>query len=228
MFDTTLFRITIEVASAIMCIILVKFMIKPYRFTKEIRYLGLPFGFGFLGMSFVISAIVYSSKPTSFFIDLLWFQSLIRTFAFVFLAITYYFSKKTTKDTRLPSNIAFSIIIVTLIVLFLGVFISTQIASHYYSTSQVYIRIFNVICLSYVALHTLRTHIRKPDPTTIWIPLGFILLGISQYSLLFWYIDLSLAAFAGALALRLAGLLVFLLVSYRTFYSSGESKEERK
>jgi len=226
MFDTTLTRIIIEVVSAIVCIILVKFMTKPYQLTKEARYLGLPLGFGFLGMSFAISAVVYSLKPNIFYMDLLWVQSLMRTFAFVFLAMTYYFSKKLSKDIRVASDMTFGLLIVVLVVLFLIIFVTPQVASQYYSVSQIYVRSFDIICLTYVALHTLRSHIKKPDPTTIWIPLGFILLAISQYSLLFWYTDLSLAAFAGSMALRLVGLFVFLLVSYRTFYSSGKLREE--
>ena len=59
-----------------------------------------------------------------------------------------------------------------------------------------------------------------PDPTTLMIPLGYILLGIGQYSVLIWGVDESIFALFGALALRLAGLAVFLYVSYRTFYSS--------
>jgi hypothetical protein len=214
MFDTTLARIITEIVSAVICFILVKFMMKPYQLTRESRYLGLPFGFGFLGASYVISAIVYYSKPNIFYTDLLWFQSLTRTFAFVFLAMTYYFSKRPSKrpskNPDLLSGAAFSILIVAVVALFLVVFIAPQVASHFYSESQVYVRIFNVLCLAYIAIHTLRSHIKKPDPTTIWIPLGFMLLGISQYSLLFWYTDTSYAAFTGAIALRLAGLVVFL------------------
>jgi hypothetical protein len=98
------------------------------------------------------------------------------------------------------------------------IFIFPQVASNDYNDSQMYIRFFNVICLAYIAIHTLRTHMRKSDPTTIWVPLGFIMLAISQYSLLFWYTDHSLAAFTGSLALRLMALAVFLVVSYRSFH----------
>lgn len=227
MFDTTLTRIIVEIVSAVVCIILVKFMIKPYQLTKEPRYLGLPLGFGFLGMSFAISAIVYSFRPIAFFTDLLWVQSLMRSFAFVFLAMTYYFSKKVSKNTRVLSKIAFGLLIVILAALFLIVFVSSQVTSSYYGVSQVYVRSLDVICLTYIAMQTLGSHIKSLDPTTIWIPLGFIILAISQYSLLFWYTDISYAAFASAMALRLASLSVFLLVSYRTFYSSRRLREER-
>lgn len=209
-------RITVEVVSAIVCFIIVRFMIKPYWLTRESRYLGLPLGFSFLGVSYLISALAYSKL--FYFFELLWIQLLARTFAFVFLVVTYHFSKKPSKNTRLLWDTTFSLLIVTLIALFLLVVIFPQVASHSYNSSQLYVRIFNIICLSYIAIHTLRSHVKKPDPTTIWVPLGFILLAISQYSLLFWYIDDSFAAFTGSLALRLAGLAVFLAVVYRSFY----------
>ena len=209
-------RITVEVVSVIVCFILVRYMIKPYWLTREVRYLGLPLGFGFLGISYAIAAIAYTEL--FYFTELLWIQFLARTFAFVFLAVTYYFSKKTSKNIRLLWNITFSLLIVCLVGLFLLSFIFPQITASSYSASQLYVRVFNIICLSYIAIHTLKSHISKPDPTTIWTPLGFILLAISQYSLLFWYSDNSLAAFTGSLVLRLMALSVFLAVSYRSFH----------
>jgi hypothetical protein len=209
-------RITVEVVSVIVCFILLRYMIKPFWLTREVRYLGLPLGFGFLGISYAISATAYTGL--FHFFELFWIQFLARTFAFVFLAVTYYFSKKTSKNIRLLWNITFSLLIVCLVGLFLLSFIFPQITASSYSASQLYVRVFNIICLSYIAIHTLKSHISKPDPTTIWTPLGFILLAISQYSLLFWYSDNSLAAFTGSLVLRLMALSVFLAVSYRSFH----------
>ncbi|MCW4030190.1 MAG: hypothetical protein NWE92_11160 [Candidatus Bathyarchaeota archaeon] len=98
----------------------------------------------------------------------------------------------------------------------LGV-VSPQVASSSYTDGQLYVRTFNIMCLAYVAAHTLRSHIREPNPATLWIPLGFILLAVSQYSLLFWYIDASFAAFWGSIGIRLAALAVFLFVAIKTF-----------
>jgi hypothetical protein len=212
-------RITVEIVSAIVCLILVRFMIKPFLLTRESRYLGFPLGFIFLGTSYAIAAIAFT-EPIYFFKELLWLQLLTRTFAFVFLAMTYYFSMKPSKNTRLLWNITLSVLVVALIALFLVIVIDPQVAFNGYTASQVYVRIFNVLCLSYIVIHTLRSHVKDPDPTTIWTPLGFILLAISQYSLLFWYIDSSFAAFWGALVLRSLALAVFLFVAYRTFYGS--------
>lgn len=225
MLNSDLARIIVEVVSTIICVILVKFMFKPYRLTGEGRYLGLPLGFGFLGLSYFIAAFAFF-EPPNLFRELLWLQSLTRTFAFVFIALTYYFSKKPQKNMRLFWNLTFSVLTVAFIALFLIVIVAPQIAEPAYSGTQVYVRIFNVIILTYVAIHTIRSHLKKPDTTTLWIPLGFILLVMNQYSLLAWYLERSMVAFTGALVIRLVALSVFLLVAYRTFYSSRKIQKE--
>jgi len=217
-------RIIVEIVSAVICFILVRFMIKPYRVTGENRYVGLPFAFGLLGVSYLISAFVYARLS---FIpkEILWFQLVVRTFAFVFLATTYYFSKKPSKNSRLLWDLTLSLIIIAVIVLFIIGITAPQFAIEGYQACQFYVRIFNIICLSYISIHTLKSHTEKSNPTTIWIPFGYIFLGISQYSLIFWAIDSSLSAFMGALVLRLMGLTVFLFVSLRTFYSQKRENE---
>jgi hypothetical protein len=225
MLSITLGRVTVEVVSTIVCLILVRFMIKPYQLTREARYLGLPIGFGFLGISYALSAVAFV-PPFLSVKELAWLQFLVRTYAFVFIAETYYFSKKPKKNTRILWDIALSLGVVTFVASFLALLIAPAVSINSYNISQLYIRVFNVLCLSYIAIHTLRSHIKQPDPTTIWIPLGFILLGLSQYSVLFYYTDGSLAAFTGSLVTRLMSLAIFLLVAYRSFYSSDKDADK--
>jgi hypothetical protein len=220
MYDLTI-RIVAEVVSAILCFILLRFMIKPYRLTGESRYLGLPLGFSFLGISYVLGAITLSGLFSPYMI-LAWIPLLARTFAFSFLVATYYFSKEPSKNSRRLWDITMGLLVIVLVASVAAVLIFPQLAASSYMTTQEYLRILNIICLTCISIYTLRSHIRNPDPTTIWIPLGFILLGISQYSLLIWAIDRSNFAFTGALLIRLAGLVVFLIVSIRTFYSSSK------
>lgn len=210
-------RVTIEVVSAIACFILVRFMIKPFQLTGETRYLGLPLGFGFLGASYVYSALSYSSIIN--FHDNPLVQLFGRAFAFLFLAVTYYFSKSKKKPTLLW-NTTLGVLTAILTILILFAIISPQFIESNYRLTQISVRIFTLICLSYIAIHALKSHIEKPDPATLMVPLGYILLGIGQYSVLIWAVDGGVFAFFGALALRLAGLVVFLYVSYCTFYIS--------
>ena len=98
--DTDLARITVEAVSAIACLILVRFMLKPYQLTKQGRYLGLPLGFGILGINYVFT-IMLLTTPFLHNAALSWLAHFTRVFAFVFLALTYYFSTKTTQTYRL-------------------------------------------------------------------------------------------------------------------------------
>ena len=213
----TVERISIEVVSAIACFILVRFMIKPFRLTGETRYLGLPLGFGFLGVSYAFSSLSFS--PIFDFTNKGLVQLFLRAFAFLFLAVTYYFSKS-AKDRKLLWNATLAVLAAVLTILIMVAIINPEALWLDYHQAQVYVRIFNLICLAYISIHALKSHMEKPDPTTLIIPFGYILFGIGQYSLLIWAVDSSIFAFFAGLALRLAGIAIFLFVSYRTFYSS--------
>ena len=210
-------RIAIEVASASICFILVWYMVKPYRLTREGRHLGLPLGFGFLGISSVICAI---ATITGFFASqLAWLQLLPRTFAFLFLAVTYYFSKKPSRKSPLIWGLSISLLIFVLVTLLIAGILNPQFASEGYLASSVYFRFCNLICLFYISIHTLNSHMKTLETATIVIPFGFILQGISQYSIIIFSIDKSLFAWWGAMVLRFASLAAFLFVSYKAFYS---------
>lgn len=215
-------RFITEVVSTFLCFTLVWFMTRPYKLTREGRYLGLPLGFGFLGASFALAALSYSPLVVGLSLKLMWLTLLIRTFAFVFIATTYFFSNKKSKNSLLLGEITISLLFIALATLLTLTFVTAQFTYNSYNQSNVYFRVFNVICLSYVAIFTLRSHVRNSDPATIWIPFGFIFLAISQYTLIFWYIDSSFSAFIGALVTRFVGLAIFLFVAVRTFYGSNK------
>ena len=216
-------RIIIEIVSASICFILLWFMAKPYSLTRESRYLGLPLGFGFLGVSYVVVALLIST-PGAFDNELSWLQLLPRTFAFLFLAVTYYFSKKPSKRSPLIWNVTISFLILVLVTLFIMVLINPHLASPNYIGLSVYFRAFNLLCLFYISVYTLRRHVKNLEPKTIVIPIGFILLGMNQYSAIIWSVDRSYFAFWGALVLRLTALVIFLFVSYKVFYSSNKGR----
>ena len=213
-------RIAIEVVSAIMCFILLRFMIKPYEITGESRYIGLPAGFGFLGATYVVSAFVYYMESQMALFPLLkifYIQLIARTFAFLFISITYYFSKKPTEKSRLIWKITLTLLIALLITSLLIISIPDVTLYSYRITRNIF-RVTNLIIILYICIHTFRSHIKKPDPKTILIPLAYIILLVSQYSALFYQLDGSLSAFFAVLILRLVFLSVFLLVSFEAFY----------
>ena len=172
-------RLAVEIVSAILYFILVRYMIKPYGLTREERYLGLPLGFLFLGFSEILLAIGIITPLSELGIVSL----VMRTFAVVFLAFTYYFSREPSRNSRFVWIITLSLIIVGLTTFCLSLISAPLMTIGISASFGIFLRILALVCLSYICIHTLRSHIKKPDPTTIWIPLGFLLLlAVSQYS----------------------------------------------
>ena len=224
---TRVFLVTEETVCAVACFVLVWFLIKPYLTTREGRYLGLPLGFGILGVTYLLSAIthfipIYTSSPTFVVNELSWLQLLARPFAFAFLVFTYYFSNKSSK-ARLPWNITLSVLIVALTSLVVLFFVVPQSALGSYRTIGVYARVFCLICLIYISAHTLRSHLQAQNSKTILTPFGFIFLAISQYSVMIWAYEGGDLAFYSGLVIRWIGLGIFLLVAYRSFYGNKRS-----
>lgn len=207
-----------EAVSALLCFVLLRFMIKPYRTTGEGRYLGLPLGFAFLGVSYIFMGVALYFESFLFVEDLKWFQLFTQAYAFAFFAATYYFSKKPPERTRLWWDITYAGLLFAAVVSYLVVFEPPMFGLPSYKTVDEYFRLFNIVCLAYISIYTLRNHVSQPDPKTIWIPISYLLLGLSQYSFLIWSIDSSFTAFVGAHILRIAGLMVFLFVVYQSFF----------
>jgi len=218
--------ILVEIVSAVLCFVLLRFMIKPYRVTGEGRYLGLPLGFGFLGVSYILMGVALGFESSLFIDDIKWFQLFTQAYAFVFIAATYYFSKKSAKNTRLWWDITYAGLVFAVVVSLLVVFEPPMFGLPSYKTVDEYFRLFNMICLVYIAIFTFRGHVSRPDPKTIWIPVSYLLLVFSQYSFLVWSLDSSLSAYLGAHFLRISGLLVFLFVIYQTFYGTQEATQK--
>ena len=209
----------IEVASAVLCFALVKFMFKPYALTKEGRYLGLPVGFAFLGISEAMLAIGIL-QPAG---ELRLLSLLTRTFAYVFMAATYYFSKEPAKKSRLLWSITFGLIIVSLTTLAVLMVRGLEFGFNLNPSLSIFLRLLALFCISYMCVRTLRSHLQALEPSTLWIPIGFIFLGISQYSLIIWAADANFSqgyAFVGGLIARFVGLGIFVAVAYSSFYKT--------
>lgn len=200
-------------------------MAKPFYATRENRYLGLPLGFGFLGVSYLLSAIAHIS-PLFSVNTLYWLQLLARPFAFLFITFTYYFSKKPSKNTRILWDVILSILFVTLTVLLVLIFVAPQFDLSNYRVVAIYVRGIDLVCLLYVTLHTLTSHLANRASIRVLTPIAFTLLGIAQFSVLIWAIDGVIFAFYSGIILRIVSLVIFLVISVRTFYSRQEGSPQ--
>ena len=219
-------RVTIEVISAIACFVLIKFMINPFKKTGETRYLGLPLGFGFLGVSYAFSAFSYS--PYFNFMKLGWIQLFVRAFAFFFLAITYYFSKSEENPKKI-FNILLSVLFIVFIVLVILItVISPTISFADYIFWSIAARVFSMICLGYITFRIIKSQRGQLDPAALAVPIGFILLIVEQYSAINWIVDTSYFALFGGIAFRLASLSIFLFVTFKSYYGTSSRRDRMK
>jgi hypothetical protein len=214
-------HIIIEAASAIACFILVAFMIKPYQLTGKTQYLGLPIGFGFLGVSYTLSTVLYMFFN---FPELGWVQLFVRGFAFLVLAVTYYFSKAETNAKLLWKIILTLLTAIFIIMILLVTIVSPEISLADYQQCYFVIRAFSIVSLGYIAFHALKNHVAT-DRVAIASSLGFVLLAIEQYSELIWVTDRSYFALFGGLTFRLASLSVFIFISFKAFYAKIDEED---
>jgi hypothetical protein len=220
--------IIIEGISATLAFMLVRFMIKPYRMTGENRYLGLPLGFTLLGVSYIFMGVSLSFSDSLIIEKMKWLQLFTGVYAFVFLAVTYYFSAKMPRQkVRLLMQALISLMLLVLVFLFVTLFLPPLFALPSYKTADEYFRLFNMILAIYITFHTLRSHAVKPEPKTILAPLGYALLAFSQYSFLIWSLDSSFSAFVGAHVIRILSLLVFLFVSYKAIIAPQDTAQKK-
>jgi uncharacterized membrane protein len=213
-----------EFVSAALSFILVSFMLRPYLYTGEDRYVGLPFGFAFLGVSYLFMGLTYSFNGYPFVEEMKWLQLFTEAYAFAFLALTYYFSKKKARrSTRLWWQFIFSALIVGMTATYFLILepSSPIFTLPNYNVADRYISILDIVLASYVSIYTLRSHALNPDPKTIMAPLGYVLLAFGEYSSMIWSLDSSYSALVGDYVIRLGGLVVFLSISFKSFFSRG-------
>jgi len=217
MVDYQEFRIVYEIISAILCLILVRFMIKPYQLTGESRYIGLPLGFGFLGATYALSAFIYA-QPHLFGTSTYYIQLIVRTFGFLFLCVTYYFSGKKMENTRWVWSATLAILIIATLTSIILVNLPMVLPT--YSVVATYARFFNLVFIGYLCFHTLRSHLENPCRDTLSIPLGYLFLAISQFALIIYALDNAQSAWWSALGIRWAGFAFFLYIAYKSFCST--------
>ena len=214
-----------EIISAVLCFVLLKYMIRPYRVTHETRYLGFPLGFAFLGVSYLFLGLAYYCESFVFVEEIKWLQLFTQAYAFAFLAVTYFFSKS-SKHKNIRWNLTYAGLVFVAVSSYLIIFEPPMLDLPSYKTVDEYFKLFNILCLSYIFVHTLRGHLSKPDSKTFWIALSYLLLAFGQYSSLIWSLEAAFVANVGAHSFRIAGLLIFVFIVYQTFFSSKRTYPE--
>ena len=167
-----LFFSMVEGISAVIVLVLARFTTKPYRITGESRLLGLPMGFFFLGVSYVSMGASLVVAENNLIEGLKWLQLFTGTYAFTMFAVTYHLSSETKERTaRLLMQIILSLMVLGVAIVLVTIFLPPLLEFPSYKTADEYFRLFNMLLALYVVSITLRSHVSKPEPETIFAPL---------------------------------------------------------
>jgi len=153
-------KIAVEVASIALCFILLKYMSRPYLFTREQRYPGLLLGFAFMGASsiFVTLAILEPLFPRHVITSVL-----LRTAGFVFLAITYYLAKPAGSSPRLW-NITLSLVAIelaSLSIIAATLLLHTELIASF----NIFLRLLTLFFITSICIDPLKSNIKRSNPT---------------------------------------------------------------
>jgi len=123
-------------------------------------------------------------------------------------------------------NFAFSGLLIFLATSVILIFIAPQLRSDDYIILNFAVRLESLICILYIFIHCTREQMKEPDQNLRWILVGYALLGLNQFSSLFWIFYVSNLVFWLSLTFRLMSLSVFLFVMYKIFYKKKEKGSE--
>ncbi|MCW3998647.1 MAG: hypothetical protein NWE93_00220 [Candidatus Bathyarchaeota archaeon] len=213
---------SLGITTAALSLTLAYLFIKVYRSKHSIILIGLPLGFFFLSVSYLLLAVhlLYTvSIISSFSSFLMWLRVVSQTIGFTLIAVSYFLSGKskgTVKKYNLFTIPLWSMIGVILILAALA-FIDPQGLYSVYSLNQLF-TITNLALLSYILFFTVRNMEMYPTNVACLIsaPVAFAFVWLGQFSFLIWKIDGGQASLIGSQIATLVGLALFIRVYYLT------------
>ncbi len=207
----------IEAVSVILSVAFVYLFSKIYRIKHIRSLLGLPFGFLFLAISSFFFVMAFFARDQFLFMDFMWLRVVSQTWAFAFIALSYFLSNITQESTKrnVLSILSWSFVFLMAILGLLIVVFPVTLSS-VYSANEVF-TVVNLALLSYVILLLLNRleHLDGPVFGLISAPIAFSLLWFGQFSFLIWNLDGGSITLITSHLSRIIGLLLFIRLYYR-------------
>jgi hypothetical protein len=207
--------VVITAISVSLSLMISRYFFKSYTFSGFGYLLGLPVGFAFLGASFLFeaSSLMYRADPLlypAFF----WIQMLLQSEALALIALSYYYKNSDASELGRKMHAKDVLLTVLPLAMVAIPFIvpTFSLASQpYFNYSHLadlsfYMIIFNFAIIFFIIKTTVVSLVKSGNARMLYVPAGFVLLVLQQYSLILTYFDNSAIAFAGSLVARVAGL----------------------
>jgi hypothetical protein len=218
--------------SVTLSLMISRYFFKSYKFSGFGYLLGFPVGFAFLGASFAfeISSIMFKVDPflyPAFF----WIQMSLQSEAFALIALSYYYKnsdKSQSGRTVKPRDIVMTMLPLAIVAIPFIVPTSALASSPYFNYARLadlsfYMTLMNLSILSFIAFSSMKTLVRAGNPKLLYVPVGFALLAVAQYSLVLAYFDNGVETFIGSLAARIVGLF---FIAYATYLVTSKKRME--
>ncbi len=200
---------------------LVYLFIKIYKSQRSVILLGLPLGFLFLAISYVLLGIHLmlsnNSIITAISSSLMWLRVVTATLGFALIAISYFLSGKSTGGIAKHNFVTISIWSIISVISILGVLllINPSGLASIYSFNELF-TIANLALLSYILFFIVR-NLEMADHASnlISAPLAFAFIWLGQFSFLMWKLDGGgYASLIGSQIAPIIGLALFIRMYY--------------
>jgi len=187
-----------------------------YRYCKltslsTLRSFTIGFTFLIAADLFVLICILTHFEDKN---SILWIQSILVAYGFSFIAVAYYYVSKSEKKLYSINKI-FSFAVIPLIA-YIGIMsiLGLNEMSNFFSVEEYFI-IYNLLILTYISKHTLQKGILTTQKEILYIPMAFVILWTSQFTLLLYSIDGNYEYLVSSIILKNAGLAVFVMMIFQ-------------
>lgn len=188
-------------------------MFKSWRMVRKNYLLGFPMGFSLLALTYAILDIGYVVELVNVWS---WVQLLLGSWAFIFLAVTYFLRYDSSRVHNPSASLLFAIIGIFTLATLAAVFVLPPELLSSYLTTELLFRIVNLAVLGYV-IYSLNKGV-KTETGLSNIVLGFTFLTIDQCSLLLNTLDRTFIwPIIFAQLVRIVGLLILTIFLVRAF-----------
>jgi len=212
-------------ASVSASFLIARYFFKSYSFSGFGYLLGFPAGFAFLGLSYLFQYASWAfANDAVMYPAFFWMQVILQSEGITLIALSYHF-KNTPGDSgkvifrqgmqAIARYKVKHVLVVVLPVLVVSVsFIipsSAFVSAPYFNYPRLadlsfVMTVFNIAVLGYIFKSAIISLVKAANAKLLYAPVAFALLALEQYSLVLTYFDNSSVAFAGSLAVRVAGL----------------------
>jgi hypothetical protein len=229
----------VMVASVSASFLIARYFFKSYSFSGFGYLLGFPMGFAFLGLSYFFQYTGWAfAGDAVMYPAFFWMQIILQAEGITLIALSYHFKNRpisrddpaATAQYR-PKHMLVVVLPVLMVAISFIIPSSAFVSSPYFNYPRLadlsfVMTVFNIAVLGYVFKSALVSLVKAANAKLLYAPAAFGLLSLEQYSLVLTYFDNSSVAFAGSLAVRVAGLMLLVFAMHHAIKTAAARRRD--